>query len=322
MATIRRRKNKYQVQVRRKDSPQVSKTFICYKDAKKWARETEIKLDQNFIQFTEDPCSLTLQSLIKKYIKEVIVHKKSYKIETIILKSFLQRFADTDKPINKIKVEMFSRYRDLRLQHVKPATVVRELSLIQHVFNTAIKEWELNIKNPINFIRKPKVLNRRERRLTDRECQLLVHGNYTHPLLRSIVLLAIETAMRRGEILNIKREHIKDCTLYIPKTKTDHPRTIPLTTKAHTILKQSLLPFPITANGLRLAWQRLKKKCHITDLHFHDLRHEAISRFFEQGLTVAEVALISGHRDYKQLFRYTHLKAEHIVQKINDYEKK
>ena len=92
MATIRRRKNKYQVQVRRKDSPQVSKTFICYKDAKKWARETEIKLDQNFIQFTEDPCSLTLQSLIKKYIKEVIVHKKSYKIETIILKSFLQRF--------------------------------------------------------------------------------------------------------------------------------------------------------------------------------------------------------------------------------------
>ena len=89
MATIRKRKNKYQVQVRRKDSPQVSKTFICYKDAKKWARETEIKLDQNFIQFTEDPYSLTLQSLIKKYIKEVIVHKKSYKIETIILKSFL-----------------------------------------------------------------------------------------------------------------------------------------------------------------------------------------------------------------------------------------
>jgi len=317
MATIRRRKNKYQVQVRRKDSPQVSKTFICYKDALRWARETEIKIDQNSLEFQHNLSAVTLRSLIHKYIKEIVVHKRGVKVENSILNFFIKNFSDINKPIREIRVEMFSRYRDLRLQHVKPSTIVRELSLIQHVFNTAIKEWELNIKNPINFIRKPKVLNCRERRLSDRECQLLVHGNYTHPLLRSIVLLAIETAMRRGEILNIKREHIKDCTLYIPKTKTDHPRTIPLTTKAHTILKQSLLPFPITANGLRLAWQRLKKKCHITDLHFHDLRHEAISRFFEQGLTVAEVALISGHRDYKQLFRYTHLKAEHIVQKIN-----
>ncbi len=74
--------------------------------------------------------------------------------------------------------------------------------------------------------------------------------------------------------------------------------------------------FPMTANAVRLAWERLRRRAGITDLHFHDLRHEAISRFFEKGLSVPEVALISGHRDYRMLFRYTHLRAEDIVEKL------
>ena len=73
----------------------------------------------------------------------------------------------------------------------------------------------------------------------------------------------------------------------------------------------------MSANAVRLAWERLKKKANIKDLHFHDLRHEAISRFFEKGLSVAEVALISGHNDHRMLFRYTHLKAEDVLIKLN-----
>ena len=72
----------------------------------------------------------------------------------------------------------------------------------------------------------------------------------------------------------------------------------------------------ITGNAIRLAWERLKKKAEVTDLRFHDLRHEAISRFFEMGLSVPEVALISGHRDPRMLFRYTHLKAEEVGKKF------
>ena len=72
----------------------------------------------------------------------------------------------------------------------------------------------------------------------------------------------------------------------------------------------------MSANAVRLAWDRLKKKGNFKDLHFHDIRHEAISRFFEKGLSIPEVALISGHRDYKMLFRYTHLKAEDILRKL------
>ena len=104
--------------------------------------------------------------------------------------------------------------------------------------------------------------------------------------------------------------------MLIPQTKNGHPRTIPLTKRALYILNNTELPFPYTANALKLAWNRLKKKGNIEDLHFHDLRHEAISRFFEKGLSIPEVALISGHKDVRMLFRYTHLKAEDILRKL------
>ena len=122
--------------------------------------------------------------------------------------------------------------------------------------------------------------------------------------------------MRRGEILNIKTEHIKERILLIPQTKNGYTRTIPLTKKALNILKSTHLPFAYTPNALRIAWERLKRNGNIKDLHFHDLRHEAISRFFEKGLSMPEVALISGHKDVRMLFRYTHLKAHDVLKKF------
>ncbi len=166
------------------------------------------------------------------------------------------------------------------------------------------------------MIAKQIVTNRRERRLSVSEYNYLVKGNYPQLKLRNIIELAIETGMRRGEILNIKTEHIVGQTLLIPQTKNGYSRTIPLTIRALNILKNSCLPYAYTANALRLAWERLKKNGNIKDLHFHDLRHEAISRFFEKGLSMPEVALISGHKDIRMLFRYTHLKADDIIFKI------
>lgn len=116
----------------------------------------------------------------------------------------------------------------------------------------------------------------------------------------------------------------------MPFTKTDKSRTIPLTDRALEILsgRKAALPtdaecaFPITANAFRLAWERSKRRAEkagcvgVQELRFHDLRHEAVSRFFEMGLNTAEVASISGHKDLRMLFRYTHLKAEDIVVKL------
>jgi integrase len=206
----------------------------------------------------------------------------------------------------------------VELRGIEPltSTLLRELSIVQHLYSIANKEWGMNIPNPIKNIQKPSLNNRRERRLNNEEYNFLVKGNRPQAVLRNIIEVALETAMRRSEILNIRPENIKGHTLLIPFTKNGHPRTIPLTKKALYILESTQLPFPYTANALRLAWDRLKKKGNIKDLHFHDLRHEAISRFFEKGLSIPEVALISGHKDVRMLFRYTHLKAEDILRKL------
>ena len=96
-----------------------------------------------------------------------------------------------------------------------------------------------------------------------------------------------------------------------------HVKFLYLSNKAKSILKDSVLPFPVSPNAVRLCWNRMIKRSGIHDLHFHDLRHEAISRFFEKGLSIPEVSLVSGHKDIRQLMKYTHLKIGKIIEKIN-----
>ena len=314
MATIRRHYGKWQAQVRRANYPSQTKSFTLKKDAEEWARKIEIQIQQ-------DDCGIQqknfppFKEIILRYLEEVSKKKKGYQVERYHLQHIFKN-SFVHKSINQIQPKIIASYRDSRLKTVKSSTVLREFNILQHIFSTAIKEWGYPIANPFHLIRKPNGNFRRERRLTEYEYNFLVKGNYPQQTLRYIIEFAIETAMRRGEILNIKAEHIKGQTLLIPETKNGHPRTIPLTKRALYILENAQLPFPYTANALRLAWDRLKKRGNIKDLHMHDLRHEAISRFFEKGLSIPEVALISGHKDVRMLFRYTHLKAEDILRKL------
>ena len=164
----------------------------------------------------------------------------------------------------------------------------------------------------------------RERRLRPGELEKLIEAAQScrNPYVIPIIHLAVETGMRRGEIISIQWDHLdlEKRTLLIPHTKNGYARTIPLTTTAVGILEEvhkiEERVFPITANAFRLNWERVKRRAGIEDLHFHDLRHEAISRFFEMGLNAPEVALISGHRDMRMLFRYTHLRAEDVARKL------
>lgn len=195
------------------------------------------------------------------------------------------------------------------------------------MFAVARDEWGLPLReNPLNKVRLRSAPNNRERRLKDGELDrlLLATRSCRNRLIGPIVLLAIETGMRRGEILNLRWEHIQRDTssLLIPYTKNGHSRLIPLTTGVIEILnsmpEKEARVFPISANAFRLAWERLRARAGAADLHFHDLRHEAISRFFEKGLNVREVALISGHRDPRMLFRYTHPKPQAIIEKLRE----
>ena len=314
MATIRQRNNKWQVQVRRLNYGSLSQTFSHKRDAEQWAREKEIELQQRSIQLKRVNFP-TLKTLIDKYLRTVSINKKGHTFEKYCFNNIINTKI-SDLPIDFVTAQHLSEYRDERLKRIKPATFLRELNLLRHLFSVAIVEWGFAITNPCKLIAKPNGVHQRERRLNSQEYNFLIKGNYPQQTLRQIIEFAIETGMRRGEIINIKQENIKGQTLLIPQTKNGHPRTIPLTKRALYILENAELPFSMSANAVRLAWERLKKKGNIKDLHFHDLRHEAISRFFEKGLSIPEVALISGHKDVRMLFRYTHLKAEDILRKL------
>ena len=173
----------------------------------------------------------------------------------------------------------------------------------------------------------PKIARGRDRRLESGEQEQLLSSSGE---LKRLIILALETGMRRGEILNIKKSHIDFVrqTLLIPLTKTDTPRTIPLSSKAIAVLREQLrgsekvIPieettlFSYTARGLSGAFLRLSRRHKLENLHFHDLRHEATSRFFEKGLNPVEVATITGHKDTRMLMRYTHLRAEDLVKRL------
>jgi len=144
--------------------------------------------------------------------------------------------------------------------------------------------------------------------------------------MAAAIELALETGMRRSELLGGRWSHVDLArrTWFLPQTKNGRSRTVPLSPRALAILESLIYPaldhgtpiIGMTPNALRLTWERLCKRTGVRDLHFHDLRHEAISRFFERGLSVPEVATISGHRDFRMLARYTHLRAEDIARKL------
>ncbi len=325
MASIRKRGNKFQVQVRRKEQGSLSRSFHNREDAKRWARNMEVLADN-----WELPCTKKsleqhiLGDLVVRYVQSVTPSKKSASYETIILNAFIEHPICLLK-LSRLTHQDFAKYRDERLKVIKPASLKRQLNPIRHMFEVARHEWGIPIReNPLAKLKFKATDNRRERRLKDGEFERLYKAgqNLKNPFVIPVILFALETAMRRGEILSLCRDQIdfKRSSATILESKNGYSRTIPLSPKAIDILVsckgEGTRCFPISANAIRLAWQRLCKKADVTDLHFHDLRHEAISRFFEIGLTVPEVASISGHRDIRILSRYAHSRSELILKKL------
>lgn len=328
MATIRKRGDRWQAQVRRKGSPVLSKSFKLKADAERWAGGVEVDGERGGIAF--HPRHLnhnTLSDLIKRYRDTVVPSHRSQVNETAVLNAFLRQ-PIAGLVLSDVSANHFAIYRDQRLKQVKAGTIIRELGLIQHALEVARKEWGIPLPtNPVKGISKPKSDRPRDRRLQDGEWGLIQAALETcrNPVVGPVVQFAIATGMRRGEILRVRWGDLNwsESTLHIPLTKNGHPRTIPLSPGALNVLEASSGErlaadpiFPISCEAVKLAWQRLARRAGIKDLRFHDLRHEAVSRFFEMGLSVPEVALISGHKDPRMLFRYTHLRASDLAGKL------
>jgi len=325
MATIRRRGKTYHVQIRKVGYPPVTKSFSSITVARKWTKATEADMERRLS--VSVPSRLTVGDLLERYESEVIPTHKGSRRE--IYKSRTLR-----KNFSKIRLCDLSpsdvrQYRDIRLKTISPATLRRELAVLSSAINHASKEWGIFVStNPVTAISVPRTANARSRRLeADEQNRLLSASNGE---LRRIIIIALETGMRRGEILQIRRSHIDFIlqTLLIPRTKTDTPRTIPLSSMAVVSLKEqisisgNITPiretplFSLLPDSLSQAFRRLCRRLDIQNLHFHDLRHEATSRLFEKGLNPVEVATITGHKDTKMLMRYTHLRAEDLVGRL------
>jgi integrase len=227
--------------------------------------------------------------------------------------------------LSNLTPALFAAYRDERLSVVAGPTVRREMAVLRHCIEVARRDWDYPThNNPVRLVRVPAEAKPRSRRLLGDESAKLLDcmSGSTVSYLRPFLLLALETGMRRGELLSIKWRDldVNARTLTIWHTKNGHPRTIPLSPNALAVLAELKRDderiLPVSANAVRLAWQRLRARAGVTDLRIHDLRHEAISRLFEAGLNVPEVALVSGHRTPSQLFRYTHPKATDIAWKL------
>ncbi len=331
MATITKRKDSWFVQIRRKGFTPRYRSFPSRAQAQTWAREQETKIDARdaptvAAQILQSP----LSELIERYKREVSSLKRSCDSERLRLGK-LQRHPLCTLSLGEVTPSAIASYRDDRLAVAKPGTVRRELSLLHHILDTAQKQWSLNLgRNPVGDIRYPIVRDQRERRFRPTEQARLETelSKCQNRAILPLVRFAIETAMRRGELLSLTWQNVdlERRTAFIPDTKTGTPRTVPLTKMAAAILEGLVdrrdLVFHVTIDCLKAAWRRACKRAGLPDLRVHDLRHEAVSRLFEIGLSVPEVALISGHKDPRMLFRYTHLQPDQVRDRLDFLETK
>jgi integrase len=325
MGSIRVRQGRYQANVRRKSYATVTKTFTSKEVAKRWIKSTEIAIEKGEYS---PKISITVGEMLDRYkLICLAAHKGAEVSEQYRIKLLKDYFGAI--PLCDLTPAHLARFRDDRLKTVQHQTVKRDLSILSSAINTAIIEWNIPLKmNPVSKIRWKQTDQPRDRRFEDgEESQLLSHAT---PSMARMITVAVETAVRRSELLRIKRSHINFAkqTLEIGLTKTGKPRTIPLSSRALKAIREQLrasekvIPieeqpiFQITGSRLFKDFQTLREEIGISGLRWHDLRHEATSRLFEKGLNMMEVASITGHEDLKMLKRYTHIKPESLVARL------
>jgi integrase len=369
MGTISKRGElQWQAKVRRKGYPSQSRTFSYKEDAAKWVRELERAADTGGVVDRREAEKNTLGAILRRYKTEVTPSKKSADIESVKINVILKDATLPKLKMSAVTSSAVASWRDRRLKQVSGATVNREIDVLSAVFNHARREWDVHVENPIPLIKRPAKARARDRRFSaEEEAYLLAaltggervaDGTFSkgarNPWLLPLVKVAIETAMRRGELLSLtwKNVDLQRQTAHLPDTKNGDPRTVPLSTRAVAILKALPLPetddevddsgeperagavFPTTALALRKGFvraiQRAKEQyladCKqarrrpvagfLDDVHFHDTRHEAASRLAEKLTNVLELSAVTGHRDLRMLKRYYHPRAEDLAKKL------
>lgn len=341
MGTIQKRPNgSHTAKIRRKGFPELSRTFRTRAEAEAWMSEQEAVIakrvanictveTQQRIAAQCDQKYRVFGDLMRRYLEEVTPHKTAGGEEAIRMRGLLKQ-SIADCPLEGLTGARVAQWRNERMQRVSGSTMNRDKSLLGHVIEIARGEWDMDFKaNPFQRVRGAPQGLPRERRLSSAEEAALMHAcdATKNPYVCPIIVLALETAMRRGELVGLEweRVHLKEPSIQLTRTKTGRSRGVALSSRAVSTLLALRPPhdnpkgavFPgLTPNALKLAFRRAVERAGITDFHFHDLRHEATSRLFEKGLSVMDVATITGHQDIRMLHRYTHLQVRDLARKL------
>jgi integrase len=338
--------------VRKVGYPVSIKTFRLKRDAEDWARRTEDEMVRgSFIQ--RAPSERTIfAAALERYLNEVTPTKRpntqiTEKRRALPLLAYFGKYS-----LASITPELVAKYRDYRLsgedrlkdgkpQPRAPNSVRIEMALLGHLFTVAIKEWGIGFaSNPMQSVRRPAPGPGRNRRFVNDEEERLkaVIDAHSNPMLKWIVHLAIETGMRSSEIATLKLDQvdIKRQIVLLRETKNTSPRTVPMSKRATETMdmamknpvrpkKTSLIFFgepgkdgKIRPYNFNKVWREKRDAAGLANFHFHDMRHEAVSRFVERGFSDQEVSAISGHKSMQMLKKYTHLRAEDLVSRLDD----
>ncbi|MCW4042874.1 MAG: tyrosine-type recombinase/integrase [Candidatus Bathyarchaeota archaeon] len=265
------------------------------------------------------------REFIEIYSKQ---NKKSWKRDEFSLISLRPFFKG--KTIQDIGPEFVERYKAKRKTEVSPATVNRDLAFLKTMFNKAV-EWGRLESSPVTNVKKFKEPNSKERILNASEMTRLIDAANNH--LKPILIIALNTGMRRGEILSLKWENVnplKRC-IHLEDSKAGKSRDIPmngLVVEALSAIRQDhvyVFYNPMTGGPLKdikTAFKTACKNAEIKDLRFHDLRHTSATKMIEIGVDIVTLSRILGHSTIQMTTRYCNPNAEtmkNAVDKLADF---
>lgn len=317
MAYITKASKGWRAQIK-KYGVRASETLPTQREARAWAADIEAKIERRQILPTGKRAAF--REVLQRALDELNLSRTDF---LRIRKLLSDKIADVMLP--DLGPPHFADYRDRRLQAVSPASVIREFHTISSICTRAVEEWHWMPVHPMKGVKMPPDPERRKRRVYPHEIEAVcISAGYKRgPLdtktahVCAAFLFAIETAMRAGEIRGLSRSRIKGKVAHLPKTKNGTARDVALSPAALAILDQMPheLWHEITAASLDALWRKIRDRAGIADLHFHDSRHEAVTRLSKK-LNVLELARMTGHKDIRELMTYYEDDAEEVAGRL------
>jgi len=323
MASFRKRGDKWEASVW-VDGVRRSASFVLKREAVEWASAQTLSIKA--VQAGGVP-DISVSVLLDRYMREVTPKKRGREVEIKRLVR-LQRDELASISLPVLKPAHLAAWRDRRLSEVSAASVLRDWSLLSHVFTVVVREWGYLPANPLKSVEKPKAPPSRDRRISESEiARLLLGFGYSRDRWAETItarvgvafLFAIETGMRAGEICSLRWDAVRGNVAYLPMSKNGFPRSVPLSVEALRLLGQ--LPkddgkaFNLTTRQVDAIFRNVRARALIKNLHFHDTRHEAITRLARK-LDVLDLARMVGTRDLRILMVYYNATPSEIAERL------